>query len=116
MTTTRTRRARSRGTDLAICADVAAPSGATCVDEWDSVGAPFRVFDGPEWRMKRRITNHGRHADIPDIVVSVIGRQYADGHAEREIFIDGPDTRVITPTEARKLSRALIAAADAADE
>lgn len=109
-----TARARDRANDLAMKPDLAAPNGATCVDEWDNFGAAFRVFDGPEWRMKH-ITNHGRRADIGDIVVSVIGRQYADGHAERKIFIDGPDTPVITPTEARKLSRALIAAADAAD-
>jgi hypothetical protein len=109
-----TARARDRGNDLAMKPDLAAPSGATCVDEWDNIGAAFRVFDGPEWRMKH-ITNHGRRADIGDIVVSVIGRQYADGHAERKIIIDGPDTPVITPTEARKLGRALIAAADAAD-
>ncbi len=106
MTTTRTRRPKP---------DPAPPSGAICVDEWDTAGAPFRVFDGPEWRMPRRIPNQRRHGAIADIVVSVIGRQYADGHAEREIFLDGPDTRVITATEARKLSSALIAAADAAD-
>jgi hypothetical protein len=48
-------------------------------------------------------------------VVSVIGLQYADGHALRDIIIDCPDTPIITPAEARKLGRALIAAADAAD-
>jgi len=47
-------------------------------------------------------------------VVSVTGLQYADGQALREIIIDCPDTPIITPTEARKLGRALIAAADAA--
>jgi hypothetical protein len=109
-----TARARGRGSDLAVKPDLATPSGATCVEEWDTIGAAFRVFDGPEWRMKH-VTNHGRRADIGDIVVSVIGRQYADGHAERKIFIDGPDAPVITPTEARKLSRVLAAAADAAD-
>jgi hypothetical protein len=109
-----TARARDRGNDLAMKPHLAAPSGATCVDEWDNIGAAFRAFDGPEWRIKH-ITNHGRRAGIADIVVSVIGRQYADGHAECEIIIDGPDAPVITPTEARKLGRALIAAADAAD-
>jgi hypothetical protein len=109
-----TARARDRGNDLAMKPDLAAPSEATCVDEWDDIGAAFRVFDGPEWRIKH-ITNHGRRADIGDVVVSVIGRQYADGHAECKIIIDGPDTPVITPTEARKLGRALIAAAHAAD-
>jgi hypothetical protein len=104
-------RTRDRGNDLATGADPAAPSGATCVDEWESIGAAFRVFDGPEWSIKQ-VGNQGRCADI---VVSVIGRQYADGHAEREIIIDGAHTPVITPTEARKLGRALIAAADAAD-
>lgn len=106
-----TARARGRVTDLAMEPDLAPPSGATCVDEWESIGAAFRVFDGPEWRINR-VADHGRCADI---VVSVIGRQYADGHAEREIIIDAADTAVITPTEARKLGRALIAAADAAD-
>lgn len=109
-----TARARDRVNDLARQLDLAAPRGATWVDEWESVGAAFRVFDGPEWRIKH-VANHGRCADAGDIVVSVIGRQYADGHAEREIIIDGACTPVITPTEARKLGRALIAAADAAD-
>jgi hypothetical protein len=109
-----TARARDRENDLAMELDLAPPSGATCVDRWESIGAAFRVFDGPEWRIKP-VTNHGRCAQIDDIVVSVVGRQYADGHAEREIFIDGARTPVITPTEARKLGRALIAAADAAD-
>ncbi|HTY33851.1 hypothetical protein [Mycobacterium sp.] len=109
-----TARARDRGTDLAMEFDLAAPRGATCVDEWESIGAAFRVFDGPEWRIEP-VSNHGRCPDIGSIVVSVIGRQYADGHAEREIIIDGVDTPVITPTEARKLGRALLAAADAAD-
>jgi hypothetical protein len=106
--------ARNRVNDLAMELDLAAPSGAIWVEEWESVGAAFRVFDGPEWKIKHG-TNHGRCADVGDIVVSVIGRQYADGHAEREIVIDGACTPVITATEARKLGRALIAAADAAD-
>lgn len=90
--------------------NLASPTGATLVDEWDNTGAAFfRLFDGPEWRIKH-ITNYGRRADI---VVSVIGRQYVDGHAEREVIIDCPDTQIFTPTEARKLGRALIAAADA---
>ena len=109
-----TARARDRRNDLAMKPDLAPPSGATCVDEWESIGAAFRVFDGPEWRIKH-ITNHGQCADTGDIVVSVVGRQYADGHAEREIMIDGANTPVITPIKARKLGRALIAAADAAD-
>ena len=78
---------------------------------WDDIGATFRVFDGPEWRIKRT-TDHERRADI---VVSVVGLQYADGHALREIIIDCPDTPVITPAQARKLGRALIAAAYAAE-
>lgn len=107
-----TAHARGRGTDLAMDLDLAAPSGATCVDEWGNFAAAFRVFDGPEWRIKR-VSDHG--ARTGDIVVSVIGRQYLDGHTEREIIIDGPHTPVITPTEARTLGSALIAAADAAD-
>ncbi|OBK45511.1 hypothetical protein [Mycobacterium sp. 1081908.1] len=94
--------------------DLPAPSGATRVDEWGNFGAAFRVYDGPEWRIKR-VTDRGRGAQSGDIVVSVIGRQYMDGRAECEIILDGPHTPVITPTEARKLSSALIAAADAAD-
>lgn len=109
-----TARARDCGTDLAMALDLAAPIGATCVDEWESIGAAFRVFDGPQWRITH-IANHGRCADIGDIVVSVIGRQFADGRAEREIIIDGACTPVLTPAEARTLGRALIAAADAAD-
>lgn len=95
--------------------EIAAPNGATCVDDWESFGATFRVFDGPEWRIKH-VTDHARCADIEDIVVSVIGRQYVDGRAERKIIIDGAHTPVITSSEARKLGSALIAAADAADE
>ena len=76
---------------------------------WDDSGAAFRVFDGPEWRIKHT-TDHGRRADI---VVTVVGLQYADGHAELEIIIDCPDTPAITPAKARKLGTALIAAADA---
>ena len=76
--------------------------------DWDNIG----VFDGPESRIKYT-TDHGRRADI---VATVVGLQYADGHAELEIIIDCPDTPIITPAQARKLGRALIAAADAADE
>jgi hypothetical protein len=94
--------------------DLAAPSGATCVGEWGNFAAAFRVFDGPEWRIKR-VADRGRGTHSGDIVVSVIGRQYVDGRAECEIIIDGPHTPVITSTEARKLSSALSAAADAAD-
>ena len=78
---------------------------------WDDIGATFRVFDGPEWRIKRT-TDHERRADI---VVSVVGLQYAEEHAELEIIIDCPDTPLITPAQARKLGRALIAAADSAE-
>jgi hypothetical protein len=81
------------------------------VTDWDDIGAAFRVFDGPEWRIKRA-ADHGRRADI---VVSVVGLQYAEEHAELEIIIDCPDTPVIRPAEARKLGRALIAAAGAAE-
>jgi hypothetical protein len=81
------------------------------VTGWDNVGAVFRAFDGPEWRIKHT-TDPGRRADI---VVTVVGLQYADGHAECEIIIDCPDTPIITPAQARKLARALIAAADSAE-
>ena len=77
---------------------------------WHDIGA-FRVFDGPEWRIKRT-THHKRRADI---VVSVVGLRYAEERAELEIIIDCPDTPVIKPPEARKLGRALIAAAGAAE-
>ncbi|OQZ92141.1 hypothetical protein BST11_06500 [Mycobacterium alsense] len=94
--------------------DLAAPIGATWVDRWESTGTTFRVFDGQEWKIKP-VADHGGRDPIGDIVVSIIGRQYADGHAEREIIIEGADASVITPTEARKLGSALIAAAEAAD-
>jgi hypothetical protein len=81
------------------------------VTGWDNSGAALGVFDGPEWRIKHT-TNPGRRADI---VVTVVGLQYAEGHAELEIIIDCPDTPIITPAEARKLARALIAAADPAE-
>jgi hypothetical protein len=91
--------------------NLAPPTGATLVDEWGNFGAPFRAFDGPEWRITHT-TDDRRRADI---VVSVVGLQYADGHAECEVIIDCPDTPIITSAEARKLGRALFAAADAAD-
>ena len=90
--------------------NLAPPARATCVDEWDNIEGGFRAFDGPEWRIKHT-TNDGRRADI---VVSVIGLQYADGHALREIFIDCPDTPIIAPAEARRLAEALMAAAASA--
>ena len=77
----------------------------------EDIGAALRAFDGPEWRIKHT-TDHGRRADI---VVTVVGLQYAEGHAELEIIIDCPDTPLITPAEARRLGRALIAAADSAE-
>ena len=86
--------------------NLARPTGAPWVDEWDNIGAAFRAFDGPKWRIKHT-ADHRRRADI--------GLQYADGHAECEVVIDCPDTPIITSAEARKLGRALIAAADAAD-
>jgi hypothetical protein len=91
--------------------NLAPPTGATRVDEWDTTGAAFRAFDGPNWTIEHT-TDHRRRADI---VVSVIGLQYADAHVERKVVIDCPDTPTITPAEARKLGSALIAAADAAD-
>ena len=84
---------------------------ATVADEWSSIAAAFRAFDGPKWRIEHTID---RRRDT-DIVVSVIGLKYADGFARREIVIDCPDTPIITPAEARKLGTALIAAAAAAD-
>ncbi len=78
---------------------------------WDDIGAALRAFDGPEWRIKHT-TDPGRRADI---VVTVVGLQYAEGHAELEIIIDCPDTPTITSAEARKLGWALIAAAGAAE-
>jgi len=81
------------------------------VDEWDNIGAAFRAFDGPEWRIEHT-TGHGRRAAI---VVSVVGLQFADGHALCDVVVDCPDTPTVTSAQARKLGRALIAAADAAE-
>ena len=103
--------ARGRGNDLAMKPNLAPPPGATLVDEWDNMGTAFRAFDGPEWTIKHS-ANPGQRADI---AVSVIGLQYGDGQALCNIIIDCPDTPVITSAEARKLARALIAAAGAAD-
>ncbi|WP_406815197.1 hypothetical protein [Mycobacterium sp. M23085] len=90
--------------------NLAPPTSATMVDEWDTAGAAFRVFDGPEWSI-----NYPGQGSPTDIVVSVVGRQYVDGRAECQVVIDCPDTPIIAPAEARKLGRALLAAADAAD-
>ena len=91
--------------------DLASPSRETSVDDWVTPEEPFSTFDGPEWRIEHT-ADHGRPGDI---VVSVIGLQYADGPALCEIIIDCPDTPIITPAEARKLANALIAAADSAE-
>ncbi|MCV7377854.1 hypothetical protein H7K38_04205 [Mycobacterium alsense] len=91
--------------------NLAPPAQATCVGEWDNIGGGLRAFDGPEWRIEHT-TGHGRRADI---VISVIGLQYADGHALREIIIDCPDTPIIRPADARRLAMALMAAADSAE-
>jgi len=104
-------RARDRGDDLAMKPNLAPPTGATLVDEWDNIGTAIRAFDGPEWRIKHT-TAQGRRADI---VVSVVGLQYADGNALCEVVVDCPDSPVVTSAEARKLGRALLAAADAAE-
>ncbi|OBH06182.1 MULTISPECIES: hypothetical protein [unclassified Mycobacterium] len=90
--------------------NLAPPARATRVGEWEDFGVGFRAFDGPEWRIKHATGDAGR----VDIVVSVIGVQYADGRALREIIIDCPDTPVMTLPQARKLARALMAAADSA--
>lgn len=90
---------------------LAPPAQALCVGEWDDIEGGLRVFDGPEWRITYSC---GRRRGA-DIVISVIGLQYADGHALREIVIDCPDTPIIPPAEARKLASALIAAADSAE-
>jgi len=87
------------------------PARAAWFDEWDNTRGAFRAFDGPEWRIKHS-TGHGQRANI---VVSVIGLQYEDGRASCEIIIDCPDTPIVTPAVARRLARALIAAADSAD-
>ena len=81
------------------------------VTGWNNIGAAFRAFDGPEWRITHT-TDYERRADI---VVSVVGLLYAEAHAELEIIIDCPDTPVIAPAEARKLGMALIAAADSTE-
>jgi hypothetical protein len=91
--------------------NLAPPTGATLLDEWDNIGVVLRAFDGPEWRIKHT-PDQGRRADF---VVSVVGLQYADGRAERKVIIDCPDVPIITAAEARKLGRALIAAADSAE-
>jgi len=92
--------------------NLAPPTRETWVGEWDNnIGAAFTAFDGPEWRIKHT-TRRRRRADI---VVSVIGLQFADGHALREIMVDCADIPIITPTQARKLASALIAAADSAE-
>ena len=63
--------------------NLAPPTGATWVDELDTTGAA-RAFDGPKWTIKHT-ADHRRRADI---VVTVVGLQYAEGHAALEIIID----------------------------
>lgn len=79
--------------------------------ESDEIEEAFRPFDGPEWTIKHTLS-HGRPTEI---VVSVVGLEYPDGHALREIIIDCPDSPIFTPAEARKLATALRAAADSAE-
>lgn len=85
--------------------DVEAPAGARQVAGWDG-GA--RLFDGREWTVDS--------ANGSDITVSVHGMQYADGRVVTRIAVGGlcPDWP-ITSQGARRLARALIAAADAAE-
>ncbi|MCV7200339.1 hypothetical protein [Mycobacterium angelicum] len=86
--------------------DVEAPVGAKRIAGWDG-GA--RLFDGREWTVDS--VNGGS-----DITVSIHGLQYADGRVVSRVAVGGlcPDWP-ITSQGARRLARALIAAADAAE-
>jgi hypothetical protein len=86
--------------------DLEAPPGAESIAGWDG-GA--RVFDGREWTVESA-------SEGADITVSIHGMQYADGRVVSRVAVGGlcPDWP-ITSQRARRLARALIAAAEAAD-
>jgi hypothetical protein len=54
------------------------------------------------------------HHTLADAVVTITGSQYVDGTIERFIHVD--HTVCMTIGQARRLARALIAAADGCDE
>ncbi|BBX97079.1 hypothetical protein [Mycobacterium lacus] len=86
--------------------DVEVPAGTTRITGRDG-GA--RVFDGREWTVESASEGH-------DITVSIHGMQCADGRVVSRVAVGGlcPDWP-ITSQRARRLARALIAAADAAE-
>jgi hypothetical protein len=86
--------------------DVDAPAGATKIAGWDGA---TRVFDGREWTVESGNDGH-------DITVTIHGMQYVDGRIVSRVAVGGlcPDWP-ITSQRARRLARALMAAADAAD-
>jgi hypothetical protein len=85
--------------------DPRAPIDATWIGEWDGHA---RGFNAGDWAV-----THAAHDGHGDIHITVHGVQYGDGRTVRKIVVDCPSE--ITPDEARKLSAALTAAAEAAE-
>ena len=87
------------------------PADAVLIGPWEP-DLRLRGFDGKEWVIEHN-THDGRHDDM---VVTVVGAQHADGRIERRIAIGCLADPFITAAQARTLTTALAAAADAADE
>jgi hypothetical protein len=91
-------------------AHVPEPAGAVNVDEWtvDRSGAPTRWF----WGRRRSVDVN---VDNPVTVgVGIVGEQHADGASVRWIVVTADE--LLDLPAARQLARALIAAADEADQ
>jgi hypothetical protein len=85
--------------------DLRAPIDATWIGEWDGHA---RGFNAGHWAV-----THAAHDGHGDIHITVHGVQYGDGRTVRKINLDCPTE--ITPDEARKLSEALLDAAEIAE-
>ncbi len=90
------------------------PAGAIKA-RWEDPGTPnaYRYFEGRRWVVDRR----DDRASSEEIEVYVAGTQAPDVTVAREVVVHELHADdAITPTQARQLARALIAAADEVDE
>jgi hypothetical protein len=90
--------------------DLPDPAGAVLVDpDWIDSGTDFyRAFHGTSRVIERP-------NDSTDVRVGIGGLQYAGGGVERWINV-APSAWGLTPAQARGTARALIAAADEAEQ
>lgn len=85
------------------------PAGATDVDpDWHDSGSNFyRPFHGTS----RCVELPDSHVDA---IVGIAGFQYSGGQVDRWVNVDNAEA--LTPAQARQVARALIAAADEAEQ